>query len=121
MQGLNALKYFSTVVALVMRSLYDITRQNGSASMFWRIMAAATSGITTIYNTYWDIVVDWGLLQKNSKNRWLRDKLLISSKAVYVVAIVSGVFSFPPPVASCGNSSTYRDYFDMNCRCSTYF
>lgn len=91
MQGLNGLKYFSTVVALVMRSLYDITVQNGNASAFWRIMAAATSGITTIYNTYWDIVMDWGLLQKKAKNRWLRDKLLISNKAVYVVAIVSSL------------------------------
>ncbi|KAG6420945.1 hypothetical protein SASPL_117491 [Salvia splendens] len=91
MQGLNGLKYFSTVVALVMRSLYDITVQNGNASSFWRIMAAATSGITTIYNTYWDIVVDWGLLQKKAKNRWLRDKLLISNKAVYVVAIVANI------------------------------
>ncbi|XP_042060255.1 phosphate transporter PHO1 homolog 9-like isoform X2 [Salvia splendens] len=91
MQGLNGLKYFSTVVALVMRSLYDITVQNGNASAFWRTMAAATSGITTIYNTYWDIVVDWGLLQKKAKNRWLRDKLLISNKAVYVVAIVVNI------------------------------
>lgn len=91
MQGLNGLKYFSTVVALVMRSLYDITTQNGNPSTFWRIMAAATSGITTIYNTYWDIVVDWGLLRKKAKNRWLRDELLVSNKAVYVLAIVSSL------------------------------
>lgn len=92
MQALNGLKYFSTVVALVMRSLYDIARQNGSpATTFWRIMAAATSGITTIYNTYWDIVMDWGLLQMNSRNRWLRDKLLISNKAVYAIAIVLNI------------------------------
>ncbi|XP_057768662.1 phosphate transporter PHO1 homolog 9-like [Salvia miltiorrhiza] len=91
MQGLNGLKYLSTVVALVMRSVYDITAQNGNPSAFWRIMAAATSGITTIYNTYWDIIVDWGLLRKKAKNRWLRDKLLISNKAVYVVAIVLNI------------------------------
>lgn len=91
MQGFNGLKYLSTVVALVMRSLYDFARQNGSPATFWRIMVASTSGITTIYSTYWDIVVDWGLLQKNSKNRWLRDKLLIPNKAVYVVAIVLNI------------------------------
>ncbi|KAL3636587.1 Phosphate transporter PHO1 9 [Castilleja foliolosa] len=51
-------------------------------------MAASTSGLTTIYSTYWDIVKDWGLLRKNAKNKWLRDNLLISSKAVYFVAIV---------------------------------
>ncbi|XP_051140634.1 phosphate transporter PHO1 homolog 9-like [Andrographis paniculata] len=86
MQGYNALKYFSTIVALVMRTLYDLKRIT-----FWRIMAASTSGITTIYSTYWDIVIDWGLLQKKSKNPWLRDKLLISNKAVYYIAIVANI------------------------------
>ncbi|KAL0381041.1 UNVERIFIED_CONTAM: Phosphate transporter [Sesamum angustifolium] len=86
MQGLNSLKYFSTVVALVLRTIYDLRRQTS-----WRIMAATSSGVTTIYNTYWDIVIDWGLLRKNAKNRWLRDKLLISNKAVYFVAIVLNV------------------------------
>ncbi|KAK4488451.1 hypothetical protein RD792_004215 [Penstemon davidsonii] len=85
-QGFNGLKYFSTIVALVMRTIYEQRR-----GMYWKIMAASTSGFTTIYNTYWDIVRDWGLLRKNSKNPWLRDKLLISNKAVYFVAIVSSV------------------------------
>ncbi|PQQ06372.1 hypothetical protein Pyn_16108 [Prunus yedoensis var. nudiflora] len=42
-----------------------------------------------IYVTYWDLVVDWGLLQRNSKNRWLRDKLLIPYKSVYFGAMTS--------------------------------
>ncbi|KAK6129181.1 hypothetical protein DH2020_037075 [Rehmannia glutinosa] len=80
MQGLNSLKYFSTIVALVMRTVYDLRR-----GTFWRIMAASTSGVTTVYNTYWDIVIDWGLLQRKARNPWLRDKLLISNKAVYFI------------------------------------
>lgn len=83
-QGLNALKYLSTIVALAMRTMYD--QKKGS---FWRVMAASTSGVTTIYSTYWDVVFDWGLLQRNSRNPWLREELLISNKAVYFVAIVS--------------------------------
>lgn len=83
MQGLNALKYFSTIVALVVRTLYG---QKGGT--FLQILAASTSGFTTIFNTYWDIVIDWGLLRRNSRNPWLRDKLLISNKAVYFVAMV---------------------------------
>ncbi|XP_055805296.1 phosphate transporter PHO1 homolog 9-like [Solanum dulcamara] len=83
MQGLNSLKYFSTIVALVMRTLYDQKR-----GTFWKVMAASTSGITTVANTYWDLVIDWGLLQRNSKNPWLRDKLLVPHKIVYFVAIV---------------------------------
>lgn len=83
MQGLNALKYFSTIIALVMRTLYDQKR-----GTFWKVMAASTSGITTVANTYWDLVIDWGLLQRNSRNRWLRDKLLVPHKIVYFIAIV---------------------------------
>ncbi|XP_073129980.1 phosphate transporter PHO1 homolog 9-like [Henckelia pumila] len=86
MQGVNGLKYFSTVVALVFRTMYDLRR-----GTFWKIMAASSSGVTTIFSTYWDIVMDWGLLRKNSKNPWLRDKLLVANKAVYFVAIVVNI------------------------------
>ncbi|OIS99169.1 PREDICTED: phosphate transporter PHO1 homolog 9-like [Nicotiana attenuata] len=86
MQGFNSLKYLSTIVALVMRTLYDQKR-----GTFWRVMAASTSGITTVANTYWDIVIDWGLLQRNSRNHWLRDKLLVPRKIVYFVAIVLNI------------------------------
>ncbi|KAL2532060.1 Phosphate transporter PHO19 [Abeliophyllum distichum] len=86
MQGLNSLKYLSTIVALVMRTVYDLRK-----GMFWKIMAASSSGVTTIFSTYWDIVIDWGLLQRNAKNPWLRDKLLVSNKAVYFVAIVINI------------------------------
>lgn len=42
----------------------------------------------TLMNTYWDIVVDWGLLGWNSKNFLLRDKLLVPQKTLYFVAMV---------------------------------
>ncbi|KAK4783489.1 hypothetical protein SAY86_007863 [Trapa natans] len=82
MQGYNGLKYFSTIVALVIRTVYS--QYGGDA---WRVLASVTSGATTIFSTYWDIVIDWGLLDRNSKNRWLRDKLVIQNKAVYFVAM----------------------------------
>nr|GMD44375.1 phosphate transporter PHO1 homolog 3-like isoform X1 [Ipomoea batatas] len=85
-QGVNALKQFTTVAALVLRTLYALKK---GAAM--RILAAVFSGITTIANTYWDIVIDWGLLQRNSKNPWLRDKLLVPNKAVYFAAIVGNI------------------------------
>ncbi|XP_073144667.1 phosphate transporter PHO1 homolog 9-like isoform X2 [Henckelia pumila] len=86
MQGLNGLKYFSTVAALVIRTIYDFRR-----GTFWKIMAASSSGVTTIFNTYWDIVMDWGLLQRKARNPWLRDKLLISNRAIYFAAIVLNI------------------------------
>jgi hypothetical protein len=83
MQGLNGLKYFSILTAVAMRTSYDLKE-----GMTWRIIAGVSSGVAIVAATYWDIVIDWGLLQRNSKNPWLRDKLLVSNKSVYFVAMV---------------------------------
>ncbi|KAL0408804.1 UNVERIFIED_CONTAM: Phosphate transporter [Sesamum radiatum] len=37
----------------------------------------------TVYQLYWDFVKDWGLLQFNSKNPWLRDELILRQKFIY--------------------------------------
>nr|ANY26941.1 phosphate transporter PHO1-like protein 9 [Fragaria x ananassa] len=86
MQGLNGLKYFSTIVAVAMRTSFDMKK-----GMTWKILAMTSSIVATLVSTYWDIVIDWGLLQRNSENRWLRDKLLIPNKSVYFVAMVLNV------------------------------
>lgn len=83
MQGYNGLKYFSTIVAVSTRTAYTLNKGPG-----WRLIAWIASVIATIASTYWDIVIDWGLLQKKSKNRWLRDKLLIPHRSVYFIAMV---------------------------------
>ncbi|GAA0162569.1 secondary carrier transporter [Lithospermum erythrorhizon] len=86
MQAINGLKYMSTIVALVMRTSYDMYKG-------WnlKVLAALTSTIATVYNTYWDLVIDWGLLRRDSKNAWLRDKLVIPQHRVYFVAMVVNV------------------------------
>jgi hypothetical protein len=84
MHGLNGLKFFSIIIAVAMRTSYDLKR----GMMTWKIIAAVSSGVATIAATYWDIVIDWGLLRRNSKNPWLRDKLLVANKNVYFAAIV---------------------------------
>ncbi|XP_057777195.1 phosphate transporter PHO1 homolog 3-like [Salvia miltiorrhiza] len=82
-QGYNGLKYLLTIIAVCARTAY--TLNEGPA---WKIIAWITSIIAMILSTYWDIVVDWGLFQRKSKNRWLRDKLLVPHKSVYFVAII---------------------------------
>lgn len=67
-----------------LRTAYDLR-----TGMTLKIFAAATSGAATIMATYWDIVVDWGLLQRDSRNPWLRDKLVIPNRSVYFVAMVT--------------------------------
>ncbi|GMY13725.1 phosphate transporter PHO1 homolog 9 isoform X1 [Fagus crenata] len=86
MHGFNGLKYLSTLIAVAMRTSYDLNR-----GMTWKIIAAVSSGVATVIATYWDIVIDWGLLRRNSKNPWLRDKLLVSNRSVYFVAMVLNV------------------------------
>lgn len=84
--GYNALKYLMAIVAVVIRTLYEL--KNGTA---WLVMALISSAMAMVYNTYWDIVVDWGLLRRNSKNFYLRKRLLVSHKSVYYIAMVINI------------------------------
>lgn len=83
MHGYNGLKYLSTIAAVLIRTAFELKKR-----MAWMVSALVSSAIAVTMNTYWDIVVDWGLLQRQSRNRFLRDKLLISKKSVYFSAVV---------------------------------
>ncbi|KAK8534010.1 hypothetical protein V6N13_028312 [Hibiscus sabdariffa] len=82
--GLNGIKYLSTIIAVVARTIYQDEKTTTGL-----VLAAATSGIATMASLYWDIVIDWGLLNRNSTNPWLRDKLAVPHKGVYYVAMVN--------------------------------
>lgn len=82
--GCNATKYLLIIVAACLRTAYTLNR-----GTTWNITAWVFSGVATFYATYWDIVVDWGLLQRGCKNIFLREKLLVPHKTVYYVAMVS--------------------------------
>ncbi|KAL6187726.1 hypothetical protein ACLB2K_039121 [Fragaria x ananassa] len=85
-QGYNGVKYFLTIVAVIMRTAYSHNKD-----VNFKILAGIFSIVSAVYCTYWDLVVDWGLLQRNSRNRWLRDKLLVPYKSVYFAAMVSNI------------------------------
>lgn len=82
-QGLNALKYLSTILAVATRTIFEMQK-----GRYLLTVAVATSTIATLFNTYWDIFMDWGLMNPNSKNPWLRDKLLIPHKSTYFIVMV---------------------------------
>ncbi|KAF2290112.1 hypothetical protein GH714_002657 [Hevea brasiliensis] len=86
MQGYNGLKYFVTIVAVSLRTAYSLNK-----GIAWKVIAWIFSVTAAIAGTYWDLVIDWGLLQRHSKNRWLRDKLLVPNKIIYYVAMVLNV------------------------------
>ena len=83
MHGYNGLKYFLTIVAVIIRTAFELKK-----GMTWMVLALVSSAVATIINTYWDIVMDWGLLRRHSKNVYLRDKLLVPHKSVYFAAMV---------------------------------
>ncbi|XP_026438857.1 phosphate transporter PHO1 homolog 3-like [Papaver somniferum] len=86
MQGINGFKYLSIVLSVSMVTAYSKRHTMGLYVMAW--ISAISAAIVSIY---WDIVFDWGLLQKNSKNPWLRDKLLVPHKSVYFGIMIMDV------------------------------
>ncbi|XP_023878502.2 phosphate transporter PHO1 homolog 10 [Quercus suber] len=82
----NGLKYFSTIVAVIIRTAFELKK-----GMTWMVLALVSSSVAALINTYWDIVIDWGLLRRQSKNKYLRDKLVVSHKSVYFAAMVLNI------------------------------
>ncbi|XP_026405396.1 phosphate transporter PHO1 homolog 8-like [Papaver somniferum] len=85
-QAYNGLKYLLAIIAVLIRTEFDLKKGTS-----WRVAAVVSSAVAASMSTYWDIVKDWGLLQRHSKNPWLRDKLLISHTSVYFIAMVINV------------------------------
>lgn len=79
-------KYVSAMVAGAARLAYTGKEHHHGV---WLAMVLVSSAVATVYQLYWDFVNDWGLLQPNSKNPWLRDDLILKNKSIYFMSIVS--------------------------------
>ncbi|EES07731.1 phosphate transporter PHO1-2 [Sorghum bicolor] len=79
----NAGKYISAMVAAAVRFKYAAT-----PTPFWMWMVIISSTGATIYQLYWDFVMDWGFLNPKSKNFWLRDQLILKNKSVYYASMM---------------------------------
>jgi hypothetical protein len=82
--AINGSKYLSTIIAMVIRTTFETKK-----AMTWKVWALISSAVAILLNIYWDIVKDWSLLQRHSKNPYLRDKLIVSHKSVYYIAMVT--------------------------------
>ncbi|KAI5078719.1 hypothetical protein GOP47_0006390 [Adiantum capillus-veneris] len=82
MHLVNGGKYLSAVVAVGCRITYQF-----NPSTTWLIVFIVSSSLATIYQMYWDIIMDWGLLQPHSKNPWLRDQLVLKNQSWYFVSM----------------------------------
>ncbi|CAM6125906.1 unnamed protein product [Calypogeia fissa] len=81
----NGGKYLSALVAVAIRIQYG-----NASSKAWLAMSIVSSTVATFYQAYWDVVVDWGLLRRDAKNRWLRDQLIMPKKK-YIYFLSMGV------------------------------
>ncbi|KAF5754898.1 putative SPX domain-containing protein [Helianthus annuus] len=79
----NGSRYFLTIVAVVVRTVFELKMKKS-----WKVLALVSSVAAILFNTYWDIAIDWGLLQRKSNNMFLRNKLAVSHKYVYFVVMV---------------------------------
>ncbi|KAJ6350833.1 hypothetical protein OIU78_006869 [Salix suchowensis] len=75
---INLGKYVSAMLAAGAKVAYEKEKSVG-----WLCLVVVISSAATIYQLYWDFVKDWGLLQKNSKNPWLRNELVLRRKFIY--------------------------------------
>uniref|UniRef100_A0A0D9Y295 Uncharacterized protein n=1 Tax=Oryza glumipatula TaxID=40148 RepID=A0A0D9Y295_9ORYZ len=78
----NLGKYVSAMLAAGAKVAYEKDRSFGSLSLLVIVSSSAT-----MYQLYWDFVKDWGLLQPNSKNPWLRNDLILKSKSIYYLSM----------------------------------
>ncbi|XP_027913347.1 phosphate transporter PHO1 homolog 10-like isoform X2 [Vigna unguiculata] len=82
-RAFNSLNYLSTITAMVFRTAFELKKGNS-----WKVLALVFSALAVLQNTYWDIVKDWGLLQRLSNNPYLRDKLILPHRSIYFIAMV---------------------------------
>ncbi|XP_039042331.1 phosphate transporter PHO1 homolog 1-like [Hibiscus syriacus] len=78
----NLGKYVSAMLAAGAKVAYEKERSIG-----WLCLVVVMSSVATVYQLYWDFVKDWGLLQLNSKNPWLRNELMLRRKFIYYISM----------------------------------
>lgn len=84
---INAGKYLCIMAVTLFAGLHRIY---GGAVLLGLYIAIATLGV--IYTSGWDIIMDWGLLKKNSKHRFLRDSLMFPEWVYYVAIPINVAF-----------------------------
>ena len=81
----NVVKYFIRIINTSMGFFYE--RDKGKIRFYFRVFIGA---ISTSYNVFWDIYLDWGCGRKNNKHFFLREKITFP-QVVYYIAIFYNV------------------------------
>jgi hypothetical protein len=86
---LNAMKYFTSIIAITFATVNSFVFNDNWGYMKWIWIVAIA--VSSVYSFLWDVCVDWGLGQWQSKNWLLRDVLLVG-RGYYYLAIVLDLF-----------------------------
>lgn len=81
LQSINLLRHFFSICAI---SMALTIKSDPDYWVIWLITAAWTA----IHGFFWDVKLDWGMLQTTSENFLLRDKLSIKNKNFYYVCML---------------------------------
>ncbi|MCO5609232.1 hypothetical protein L7F22_063456 [Adiantum nelumboides] len=79
----NGIKYFSGLVAAGVALTYNYQKTTA-----WLAVFIVISSVVAVYQLYWDLYKDWGLLRSGSKNYMLRDQLILKKKSLYYASMV---------------------------------
>lgn len=82
----NSLKYSMSAVYYTTLSVYRIDRRSETKAVF-----IVFASINSVYTAIWDIVMDWSLLQSDSKHFLLRDHLFYKKPIYYYLAMIADV------------------------------
>ncbi len=78
----NTLKYLATLLTAIFAFYYKLGASDIQAA--WLLFAI----ISSFYSFFWDLMMDWDLLQKNNLHPLLREKLIFGSPKIYYLIIV---------------------------------
>ncbi|KAF6063276.1 EXS family protein [Candida albicans] len=82
----NSMKYTITAIYYITLSIYRIDRKTQNRAVF-----IVFASMNSIISSIWDIVMDWSLLQSDSKNFLLRDHLFYKNPNYYYAAMITDV------------------------------
>ena len=81
----NSAKYLSAMTTVALKVAFS--QQEG---VVLGVLFAISAFGSALFQIYWDLVNDWGLLRKGGTSFLLREKLMLRNKWMYYVAMVRG-------------------------------
>ncbi|XP_048415006.1 xenotropic and polytropic retrovirus receptor 1 homolog [Stegostoma tigrinum] len=91
----NAGKYSTVFIMVTFAALYSTEKERSQLTIGVKVyfyLWAVTTCVSTIFTIGWDLRMDWGLLDKNTKeNKYLREETVYQNKIYYYCAMIQDV------------------------------